>query len=352
MDASWLECGICLKPFSADGACCPHVLLCGHSICFADISASISVVKATELKCPSCQQTASLQHYPSNFPPKNFSLIQILENSIFAKIEPESELCFECGGIEVKKYCSDCKASLCEACMSSVHMPRIFSTHSILEANAKRFSAPTCSLHERKNLKLFCTSCSELVCSLCSGHGLHKGHECKIVQDAAALKRKSMEAAVFPFQDSLKDLREKEKRLRISEDKLILRKAELIEELKSDLSMSWITAAVEQRCGILVEELSAAAESRVQTLGEHRVLTAACLAEAHAVLHESRLALEADDFRFLAAFHGIQTRLKDSQARLDSAISAEMPATSLTSNLGTVRPFFVPFLQDSRQRRL
>jgi hypothetical protein len=176
-----LECTICLKPFSADGVCCPHVLLCGHLICFADMMASITVAEATELKCPSCQRTVSLHHCPSNFPPKNFSLIQILENSVFAKIEEEPGQSFECRTSEARKYCIGCKASLCEACTASVHMPRMLSTHSIVEANAKKVSAPTCSLHGGKKMKLFYRSCSKFVYSLCSSHGLHKGHECKIV---------------------------------------------------------------------------------------------------------------------------------------------------------------------------
>jgi hypothetical protein len=154
------------------------------------------------------------------------------------------------------------------------------------------------------------------------------------------LKRKFIEVAVLPFQESVKQLREKGETMRTSEDKMLLRKAEMIEELSSDLSMHWIEAAVEKRCRILVEEISTAAESRVKILGQHRVHTATCLAEANAVLHDSRLALEADDFRFLSAFQGIHTRLKDSLARSDSDISAKVPTTSIISNLGTVRHIY------------
>jgi hypothetical protein len=300
--------------------------------------ASISSENGDIMKCPSCMRTASIQHYPSNFPPKNFAMIQVLQHGAFeTKKKADKEICFECGDCVATKYCMDCKAGLCEVCTTSLHIPRTFSTHSIVDIGAKKSPTPVCSSHGGKKMKLFCVSCSETACSLCASHGQHKGHECKLIQEVAASKRKLVESAVLQSKESEARLQDLAKSMRSSEDGLILKKAEFIRDLKKDLDTSWILAAVQNRCDFLVEELGRVAESRIQELSEHQLRNATSLARAAAVLHEANLALEADDYCFLVACKDIQDKLEETLAESESTLAAKVPPTVLTCNLGTVR---------------
>ena len=292
------------------------------------------------MKCPCCLRTTSLQHYPSNFPPKNFAMIQILDHSSFrTNKQVDKETCFECGASVASKYCMECKASLCEVCTSSLHTPRTFSTRSIVDVCDKKFPTPTCSSHGGKKMKLFRVSCSEAVCSLCASHGLHKGHDCKIIQEVAASKRKLIEAAILQSKESQARLQMLAQSMRSSEDALMSKKEQLIQELKSDLSTSWIISAIINRCEDLAEELASAAESKIQQLSALQLRNAISesLARASAVHHEALLALGAADHRFMSVCNGIQDKLKESLADSKSILNSTVPSTALACNLGTVR---------------
>ena len=154
------------------------------SFCRSDIKLLSS--KEGTFPCPKCQRTITISTYPDHFPPKNFGMIEAM-----AREKEESSvsgtkvvICAECGEQPATIYCSDCPADYCGQCSDANHRPKLMAKHSRvpIEAKATTVAVILCSVHEEK-MKLFCVNpaCRVPVCVLCSTHGDHKGHECKVL---------------------------------------------------------------------------------------------------------------------------------------------------------------------------
>ena len=80
-------------------------------------------------------------------------------------------------------YVLTCSADYCAKCCDINHVPKVMAKHVCFPIEAKGTTVATllCSIHGEK-MRLFCvnSSCRTAVCVLCSSHGDHKGHECKV----------------------------------------------------------------------------------------------------------------------------------------------------------------------------
>jgi hypothetical protein len=345
MSRDWLECGICLERFSAEGQSRPHVLLCGHSFCYADISTILSKDACEVLTCPVCHQQGGLQHYPERFPPKNYGMINFIQTSDFNKrkyqVGPaDADGCFECGTCPASDFCLDCDAKFCIACIKVVHSHRSLSLHKIVPIASKPLPLLRCSTHGNKKMKLFCQTCLSPGCSLCASHGLHQGHTCSILESAAVEMRPSVESATAACKNQVKQLEAKCARMGQQEQDLILKKNEMLSKLREDLDLSWIAVAISSMHDTFSAKLCTAVDAQVQLLGKQRVESASCLAEAAAVLHEACLVVEADDGRLLSAFKGMTERLAACATASQTAIDSDVVSTALECPFGKVSQLF------------
>jgi hypothetical protein len=214
-----MQCFCCDTAFSPVGDLVPHVLLCGHSVCFRDLT-RLCIDKV--FSCLVCQQNIEVNHYANEFPPKNLKLIEALESRT-KFLKPAFEVC-ECGERAVQ-YCTDCKSDYCDTCCETAHKFRAFSTHSRVPTDLKhKFTTSVFCEKHNEHLKLFClkNECRKPVCILCTTHGDHTGHASKLIGDVLFDEKNRLEAKVKSLEENIIKIKQLSKSLFISKDEVKL----------------------------------------------------------------------------------------------------------------------------------
>ena len=197
-----LICAICGSRFDD-----PRVLPCLHTYCRKCVeslaqqkSASVDVEKT--IVCPQCLEYHALPENGvgelSEFP-TFFQLVTLLE---VYKAEESSSKPLACGNGRdsnpASGRCLDCDVYLCESCLELHKMQVSSRNHTtmtlgeIKETNGKCLYRPKyCSIH-KKELKLYCGTCSKVICDNCANND-HKPHEYVVVSDIQDEARKSLD---------------------------------------------------------------------------------------------------------------------------------------------------------------
>ena len=100
-------------------------------------------------------------------------------------------MCGECEGEgPVESYCRDCQAYLCSECSNQAHKKlRSYRGHKVIPvqdldaASLQSSKVHYCSVHENEVMKLYCDTCSKLICRDCTLVD-HRQHSYTFVQDA------------------------------------------------------------------------------------------------------------------------------------------------------------------------
>ena len=87
-------------------------------------------------------------------------------------------------------WCMDCQSYLCQQCMDLHKRQKITNGHKLLSlaeskegALAQLHQKHMCSEHEEEELKIYCKTCQEVICSDCAIVS-HKGHQYAFIKDA------------------------------------------------------------------------------------------------------------------------------------------------------------------------
>ena len=197
-----LKCGICLELFQD-----PRSLPCLHTFCRECIQRSLN--ENHSLKCPVCRAKHELNDEGAGLLPENQYAVQELPLKRLQQQQREDnggqQECKSCGEqAPVVAWCEDCDAMICQQCVALHKKIAILRGHYVVnkltesgievdsEASSAKKAFPKCLSHADQNLKYFCVSCSELVCSDCLLSGGHAGHRHELVEEA----RHSLEAEI------------------------------------------------------------------------------------------------------------------------------------------------------------
>ena len=79
-------------------------------------------------------------------------------------------------------YCVECEAFLCEFCSSAHKRMKSYKEHNVLPlskitvSSALQSSTSTCDKHAQEDIKIYCSTCQQLICQSCviEEHGSHK----------------------------------------------------------------------------------------------------------------------------------------------------------------------------------
>ncbi|CAL4130306.1 unnamed protein product, partial [Meganyctiphanes norvegica] len=146
-----LECEICHQAVD-EGARCPRVLGCGHSLCTACIAALIQI---TSLTCPCCRkvfQVASVEQLPVNF-----------------------------GMTKILRALKDCRDGIL------TNNNAIGSVGSS-EVSAKQLYNGNCDLHNSP-IEFRCLTCELWMCDICVDKVHENGPDCQVIESVEALSR-------------------------------------------------------------------------------------------------------------------------------------------------------------------
>ncbi|KFB53786.1 tripartite motif protein 45 [Anopheles sinensis] len=243
--------------------------------------------KEKVLICPTCKQPSELPAGPCGVSqlPQHFLLARKIENIIFqhgtssvstsANGSPTctptlavgSTLCELCSNeVTATVSCQTCSLQLCNFCKEAHKRQRSTASHGIvrlgvgeqLRRSCRRSARPRsvgeddergesikCPMHPEQQLKLFCTTCHQVICGECSTL-LHRDHRCTTVARAGRVYGRFVRSAI--------------EQTRPLEDYALQQVAKL-----NDL-----TVRINSRCEAVQREVDAFVDEYVAALEEHR----------------------------------------------------------------------------------
>ena len=259
-----LTCAICLDTFKN-----PKLLQCFHVFCKDCLERLVVQDQQSQLslRCPTCRRSTLLPPAStvSDLQPA-FHIHHLIEiQDAFEKVkEPQKVQCGRCtkSTRTATSYCRDCGEFICARC-ADVHGDwDMFSNHEVVpldqfEKKVKQLDALRkvtlyCSLHQGKELELYCETCEELICLLCTVKK-HKDHQYDLVGDTFEQQKAEIVTSLEPVEMQLDNINKAleqidtqskaissqrdtieadvQKNVRELHELLELRKAELIDQL-------------------------------------------------------------------------------------------------------------------------
>lgn len=155
--------------------------------------------------CPICGTTTSIPHGGFGHLQRNTVINRMVEiyagNSGQESIQTTCEICLKSSVIGIH-HCEDCQKNLCIDCSQLHKKQKSTQNHNIRKVGAeKQFEKESkramkkCPVHSNFDLKLFCSNCSQVVCSECV-IGLHKGHKCESVHKSVKVYSKMVNDSI------------------------------------------------------------------------------------------------------------------------------------------------------------
>ena len=238
-----LTCAICLDVFKD-----PKLLQCFHVYCKDCLQQLVVTDRQGQLslRCPTCRQSTLLPPATnvSDLQPA-FHIHHLFEiQDALEKVKvPKKVLCTKCNkNRPATSYCRDCGKYTCATC-TAIHSDwDDFAEHEVvaleqLESKVKQLDSLKkvtlyCSLHEGKELELYCETCKELICHNCTvNKHCRPEHKYDLVDDMFEKHKAEMVASLDPVENQLgvvvKALEQIEQRSVDVNDQRVVTKAEI-----------------------------------------------------------------------------------------------------------------------------
>ncbi|XP_065189988.1 uncharacterized protein LOC135820872 [Sycon ciliatum] len=245
------SCTVCFEKFCAsDARRVPRSLKCGHTFC---TSCCKKLLRTDSIDCPKCHELMHCGSSGVDQLIKNFGVLDIVESAPATPLHSaggtasgssigtdrkslsspvncadappangtacDNFRCYSClERLPDLFACTDCRAVLCLACSEAVHRIPGFREHHVVRSTGMTAlqinrllrqsdstvgassMAPTgvhpqldahlhCEEHDGERKKIYCRTCSALVCIYCQLHGIHQQHECVLVREHALSER-------------------------------------------------------------------------------------------------------------------------------------------------------------------
>ena len=272
-----LECTICLTDYTD-----PKLLPCFHVFCKKCLeSLVIQDHDSLSLQCPSCRHSTKL-------PPKgvaglqsDFHVEHLFEiRDAFEKAkQPQKTRCEKCEDDNATGFCRDCGEFICDACTTVHRKWKQFKSHEIISLEEVQTEATNlvlpkkqvsyCPRHPKKKLKIFCETCSELICNDCTV-GLHPRpeHCYNLVSDIFTKHKDEIVASLQPVKQQLstvtKALHSLEESVREIEEQKMTIEAAVHKEI------NLLQQLLEQRRTELISKLDHLTQLKLKTLATQR----------------------------------------------------------------------------------
>ena len=200
-----LTCTVCGGRFED-----PKVLPCLHTYCRKCVESLIQQKSASAgpekkistVVCPQCREEHTLPENGAGELPEFPTFFQLVTLSEVYKAEEPERQPLTCGNGRdsnpASGRCLECDAYLCESCLELHKMQVSTRKHAtvtldeIKETTGKCLYRPRNCIIHKKELELYCGTCSKVICNDCAKND-HKSHECVAVSDVQGEARDSLD---------------------------------------------------------------------------------------------------------------------------------------------------------------
>ena len=213
-----LTCAICLEAFKD-----PKLLQCFHVYCKECLDRLVVTDQQGQVsvRCPTCRRATLLPPATTVADLQSaFHIHHLFEiQDAFEKAkEPQKVQCGLClkDVRTATSYCRDCGEFICAGCVDIHTQWAMFAKHEVIgldqfKVKVKQFDVLKkvtlyCSLHQGKELELYCESCEELICHNCIVKK-HKDHQYDLVSDIFEEQKAKITASLEPVEMQLGTLK-------------------------------------------------------------------------------------------------------------------------------------------------
>ena len=206
---SRLECSICLDYFKQ-----PKLLPCFHVFCKSPCLEKLVTKDGHSLTCPTCRHIVPLTEKGVAGLQSDFHIDHLFEiRDAFHKAKDDGDTnCDNCEDVKATGYCNDCGDFLCDECESAHKRVKLSRNHTIVSLNELKDQVtslvpikkaiPECPKHPENTLKMYCTTCSTLICTDCTVR-FHKDHNYDLVVDVIDQHKEELVSSLGPLKKKL-----------------------------------------------------------------------------------------------------------------------------------------------------
>ena len=274
---SKLECSICLEPYKE-----PKLLPCFHAFCKSPCLEKL--VKRdhqgnTSLCCPICRCLVTLSERGVAGLQSDFHIDHLVEIREFLDKAQETTKaqCEKCTKAPAVGFCRDCQKLVCAKCTEIHSMWVDFADHKIVSlaqatAEASKMISPTdkvsyCPRHTKTALKLFCSTCSELICMDCTVR-LHKDHNYDLVDDLFAQYKEEIAEGLIPVRENTAKVKQALEEFNTSAKMIDNERAKVEADIHREIDD--LHRYLDERRGELIGELDLLTQQKRKSLAAQR----------------------------------------------------------------------------------
>ena len=269
-----LECSICFDTFKQ-----PKLLPCFHVFCKSPCLVKLVAKDGHSLTCPTCRHIVPLSEKGVDGLKSDFHIDRLFEiRDAFNKAaEPTETQCGNCEDDKATGYCRDCSEFVCDECQAAHKRFKIMKNHQIVtlkelkDQAAKLISPkkmlPNCPKHPENALKIYCETCSTLICMDCTIR-LHQGHNYDLLADVFAKHKEELVSSLKLVKQKLHTVQQALKAFETRAKEINDQRATLEAHIHKEIDQ--LHQLLDQRRAQLVGELDMLTQQKLKNLAAQR----------------------------------------------------------------------------------
>ena len=269
-----LECSICLDIFKQ-----PKLLPCFHVFCKSPCLEKLVAKDRHSLTCPTCRHIVPLSKKGVDGLQSDFHIGRLFEiRDAFNKAaEPTETQCGSCGDERATGYCRDCSEFVCDECQAVHKKLKKMKHHKIATLKELQTQAanlfppkkviPNCPKHPENALKIYCETCSTLICTDCTIR-LHRDHNYDLLADVFPKHEEELVSSLKPVKQKLHTVQQALKAFDTRAKKINDQRATLEAHIHKEIDQ--LHQLLDQRRAQLVGELDMLTQQKLKSLAAQR----------------------------------------------------------------------------------
>ena len=269
-----LECSICLDTFKQ-----PKLLPCFHVFCKSPCLEKLVAKDGHSLTCPTCRHIVPLSKKGVDGLQSDFHIDRLFEvRDAFNKAaEPTETQCGSCEDGRATGYCRDCSEFVCDECQAVHKKLKKMKHHKIVTLNELQTQAanlilpkkviPNCPKHPENALKIYCETCSTLICNDCTIR-LHRDHNYDLLADVFHKHKEELVSSLKPVKQKLHTVQQALKAFDTRAKEINDQRATLEAHIHKEIDQ--LHQLLDQRRAQLVDELDMLTQQKLKNLAAQR----------------------------------------------------------------------------------
>ena len=279
-----ITCAVCHEHYRE-----PKILPCLHYYCIECLQRLAEQV-GQPVPCPECRRQAPFPLNDARQLPTPFFVHRMID--FYARMETaqgkKEALCESCSGGKAEAFCRQCTEFICSECVKSHEKMKAFKGHEIASMEQlqvggarKLVEPPTkCKVHDEV-VKLYCYTCSQLICRDCLIDD-HADHNREFVKKAAPRCREKLRESTAPLRQATAEITAAAADVQAAKREVAENLASVSETIRQ--SMDKMIATLQQRKQQLLAKASELAEEKLGALDAQEKSLNMSLAEARSLV--------------------------------------------------------------------